>query len=246
MESLTETPTTPSCAPETIPPLQHGDRLTRDEFERRYDAMPHLNKAELIDGVVYMPSPVNHVDHGHPHFNMINWLGHYAAFTPGVQGGDNGSLRMNLNSEPQPDAFLMLLPTYGGQASIDADGYVVRAPELIAEVSASSVSYDLGTKLSAYLRNGVREYVVWRSLAGEIDWFILRAGAYERLSPDAAGIYRSEVLPGLWLDAPALLRGDLAAVFRALQEGLASPEHSAFVRDLETKAATGTTEEVTG
>src|SRR5438552_16443395 len=120
METIPSTPATPPEAVERIPPLQHGDRLTRDEFERRYDAMPRLNKAELIDGVVYMPSPVNHLDHGRPHFKVINWLGHYAAFTPGVDGGDNSSLRMDLNSEPQPDGFLMLLPTHGGQASIDA------------------------------------------------------------------------------------------------------------------------------
>src|SRR5438094_7949608 len=134
-----------------------------------------------------MPSPVNHVDHGRPHFNVVAWLGQYAAFTPGVEGGDNSSLRLDLNSEPQPDGFLMLLPTHGGQASIEPDGYLAGAPELVTEVAASSASYDLGTKLGAYQRNGVREYVVWRALEGEIDWFVLRAGAYERLSPDAAG-----------------------------------------------------------
>src|SRR5437763_5543000 len=97
-----------------IPPLVHGDRLTRAEFERRYDAMPHLKKAELIEGVVYiMPSPVRDTDHGHPHFNVITWLGHYAAFTPGVRGGDNSSLRMNLVNELQPDVYLRLLPTNG-------------------------------------------------------------------------------------------------------------------------------------
>src|SRR5436309_12992872 len=125
METIPGTPASVLDTAEEIPPLRHGDRLSRDEFERRYDAMPHLKKAELIDGVVYMPSPVNHVDHGRPHFSAIAWLGQYAAFTPGVDGGDNSSLRLDLNSEPQPDAFLMLLPTYGGQASIDADGYIV-------------------------------------------------------------------------------------------------------------------------
>src|SRR5438034_100766 len=125
METDTSAPVTPSCAAEEIPPLQNGDRLTRAEFERRYDAMPDLKKAELVEGVVYiMPSPVRDTDHGHPHFNVITWLGHYAAFTPGVRGGDNSSLRMNLENEPQPDAYLRLLPTHGGQADIDKDGYV--------------------------------------------------------------------------------------------------------------------------
>jgi hypothetical protein len=228
--------TIPGTRPAKIPPLQNGDRLTRTEFERRYEAMPHLKKAELIEGVVYMPSPVCHADHGHPHFNVIAWLGYYAAFTPGIQGGDNSSLRLDLDNEPQPDAFLMVLPTHGGQSKIDVEGYVAGAPELIAEVAASSVSYDLGTKLNAYRRNGVREYVVWRVLDAEIDWFILREGAYERLLPDAAGIARSEVFPGLWLDTAALMRGDLAAVLHTLQQGLASPEHAALRSRLEAAA----------
>jgi Uma2 family endonuclease len=140
---------------------------------------------------------------------------------------------MDLDNEPQPDAYLRLLHTHGGQSDTDGNGYVVGAPELIAEVAASSASYDLGGKLQAYLHNGVREYVVWRALDGEIDWFILRQGAYERLSADAAGIFQSEVFPGLWLDAPALLRGDLAAVLHLLQEGLDSDAHAAFVSRLE-------------
>jgi len=211
----------PSIA-KKMPPLQNGDRLTRAEFERRYDAMPHLKKAELIEGVVYMPSPVCHVDHGGPHFNVIGWLSRYCDATPGVEGGDNSSLRLDLDNEPQPDAFLMRLPPHGGQAHIDADGYIAGAPELIVEVAASIVSYDLHVKLNAYRRNGVREYVVWRVLDGEIDWFVLREGAYERLSPDAAGVYRSEVFPGLWLDVAAMIRGDRAAVVQTLQAGLAS------------------------
>lgn len=226
---VTESATAVSLKLKKIPPLQNGDRLTRDEFERRYQAMPHLKKVELIEGIVYMASPVNDEDHGHPHFNVIGWLAYYAAFTPGVRGGDNSSLRLDLDNEPQPDAFLRLLPTHGGQCQIDADGYVSGAPELIAEVAASSVSYDLGAKLNAYRRNGVREYVVWRVLDAEIDWFILRGGAYERLAVDADGIYRSQVLPGLWLDTAALLRDDLAAVLRVVQQGMASPEYLAFV-----------------
>jgi hypothetical protein len=183
--------------PEKIPPLQHGDRLIRVEFERRCEAMPHLEKAELIEGGVYIPSPAGHADHGGPLFHLIGWLGRYCAFTPAAEGAVHGSVRLDLDHEPQPDAFLMLLPSHGGQSRIDADGYVAGAPELIAEVAASSVSYDLNVKLNAYRRNGVREYAVWRVLDGAIDWFMLWEGAYERLYPDAAGIYRSEVFLGL-------------------------------------------------
>jgi hypothetical protein len=237
METIPSPPAPPAPEPERIPPLQNGDRLTREEFERRYDAMPHLKKAELIEGVVYMPSPVNHAEHGGPHFNVIGWMNRYCDATPGVEGGDNSSLRLDLDNEPQPDAFLMILPSHGGRARIDEDGYVEGGPELVAEVAASSVSYDLHVKLNVYRRSGVQEYVVWRVLEGAIDWFVLRGGTYERLLPDAGGVYRGEVLPGLWLDAAALIRGDRTAVVRALQEGLASDAHAAFVRRLEQAAA---------
>jgi Uma2 family endonuclease len=221
-----------------IPPLETGDRLTRPEFERRYAAMPHVKKAELIEGVVYMPSPVSN-EHAAPHFDLIGWLTHYLAATPGIAGGDNGTVRLDLDNEPQPDAFLRILAEHGGQSRVDQDGYISGAPELVAEVARSSVSIDLHNKLNAYRRNGVREYIVWRVEDRTIDWFVLREGRYEPLVPSADGLHRSEVLPGLWLDAAALLRGDLMAVFQAVQRGLDSPEHAAFVRRLRETAIQG-------
>jgi Uma2 family endonuclease len=223
-----EAPTT-----KTLPPLENGDRLTRPEFERRFDAMPGLKKAELIEGVVYMPSPVTFDSHGGPHFDLISWLSLYRMATPGVRGGDNSSLRLDLDNMPQPDAFLMLLPDHGGQARVDEDGYIAGAPELTAEVAASSVSYDLHDKLAVYRRNGVREYVVWRVLDQAIDWFVLREGRYEPMPLGEDGVYRSMVLPGLWLDPAALIRGDMAAVMQTVQQGLASPEHADFVARLQ-------------
>lgn len=214
-----------------IPPLRSGDHLTRDEFERRYQAMPHVDKAELIEGVVYMPSPVSAEDHGEPHFDLIGWLGVYRAHTPQVRGGDNATLRLDLDNEPQPDGYLRLLPECGGQARL-VDGYVTGAPELIVEIAASSASYDLHEKLNAYRRNGVREYVVWRVWDGAVDWFVLRSGRFEQLAL-TEGICRSEVLPGLWLEPASVLRGDLARVLDVLEQGLASPEHAAFVTALQ-------------
>jgi Uma2 family endonuclease len=212
--------------------LQNGDRLTRDEFERRYDATPNLKKAELIEGVVYMPPPVSYRDHGAPHFDVISWLGLYRMETPGISGGDNGSLRLDLDNMPQPDACLLILPEFGGQARIDADGYVAGAPEFIFEVAASSASYDLNVKLNAYRRNGVREYVVWRVLERAIDWFVLREGRYDRLAPSKDGHLKSEVLPGLWLDPDALIRGNLAAFAQLQRQGLASRQYAAFAKRL--------------
>src|SRR5208337_5501936 len=121
-------------------PLENGDRLTRAEFERRYDAMPELNKAELIEGEVYMPSRVRYEQHGHPHTRLVTWLGNYETDTPGVEAGDNASIRLDLDNEPQPDAFLIIRPERGGQARISEDDYIEGAPELVAEVASSSAS----------------------------------------------------------------------------------------------------------
>lgn len=162
------------------------------------------------------------------HFDLIGWLFCYRMQTAGVQGGDNSTLRLDLDNEPQPDAFLRILPTSGGQTR-DEDGFIAGAPEFVAEIAASSVSYDLHSKLNIYRRNGVCEYLVWRTQDKEIDWFVLRGGQYDRLLPAGDGLVRSEVFPGLWLDPVALLNGNLARVFEVARQGTASPEHAEFV-----------------
>jgi Uma2 family endonuclease len=212
-----------------VPALEPGDRLTRDEFERRYTAMPSLKKAELIEGVVYMPSPVRLHHHGGPHAKIITWLGYYQAKTPGVEVADNTTTRLDLDNEPQPDAMLYIAPELGGQVRISPDDYVEGAPELVAEVASSSASYDLNAKLHVYRRSGVQEYLVWRVLDRRIDWFVLRGGRYERLEPDDRGVLRSPFFPGLWLATAALLLGDLAGTLQVLDEGLSTAEHAVFV-----------------
>jgi hypothetical protein len=104
--------------------------------------------------------------------------------------------------------------------------------ELVTEVAVSSASYDMHEKLRAYQRNGVREYIVWRVEDAAIDWFVLREGRFEKLAGDSADLLKSEVFPGLWLDLAALLRGDLARVMEIAQQGIATPEHAAFVENL--------------
>lgn len=215
-----------------VPPLEPGDHLTRSEFERRYKAMPGLRKAELIEGVVYMPSPVRYRRHGRPHAHLITWLGVYESCTPGVETADNSTARLDLDNEPQPDALLLIAPERGGQARISEDDYVQQAPELVAEVASSSASFDLNMKLHVYQRNGICEYIVWRVIDQEIDWFVLREGKYRRIVLAEDGLLKSHVFPGLWLDVKALVRGDLSAVLSSVQSGAASPEHADFVRQL--------------
>jgi Uma2 family endonuclease len=220
-----------------IPPLENGDQLTRAEFERRYAMMPWLKKAELIEGVVYMGSPVHNEVHAEPHGVMVTLLGVYRIATPGVKMADNGTLRLDPDNEPQPDIMLRIDADKGGASYISADDYVEGAPELIVEIAASSASYDLREKRRVYRRNGVREYIVWQIYDGRLDWWMLRDGEYQPLQPDEAGVVKSEVFPGLWLDVPALLANNPAKTFATLQQGIASDEHAAFVAKLAASAA---------
>lgn len=201
----------------TIPLLENGDRLTRTEFERRYQTMPQLKKAELIEGIVYMPAALRFRKHGKPHGQIIAWLGFYAAATSDIELGDNCTVRLDPENEPQPDVLLRI---EGGQSIVSEDDYIEGAPELIVEIAASSASYDLHDKLRAYRRNQVQEYVVWRVDDRELDWFRLVEGKYVQLPINDQGIICSEIFPGLWLDKQALLTGDLARVLAVLQQGM--------------------------
>ena len=230
-------PWTSGAAPlhaETAPalPLENGDRLTRCEFERRYALRPDLKKAQLIEGVVYMPSPVRFVSHGEPHAAILGALFQYAAATPGVRLADNATVRLDLDNEPQPDILLRIAPAAGGRSRVSDDDYIEGPPELVVEIAASSASIDLHAKLRAYRRNGVQEYVVWRTHDRRIDWFELADGDYRTLPADDAGVVRSRVFPGLRLAVGALLNGDLAGALRELQDGIDSDDHRRFAARL--------------
>ena len=218
-----------------IPELANGDRLTRAEFERRYLASPRLKKAELIEGIVYVPSPVRHKRHGQPHSRIVMWLGAYEIATPFSSISDNATVRLDMDNEPQPDVLLRLEPEVGGTSSVSADDYIEGPPELVVEIASSSASYDLHDKLHAYRRNGVKEYLVWRVEEGAFDWFVLNEGRYVRLETDGTTL-ESRTFPGLVLDVDALLKDDMQEVMKTLQEALQSDVHNAFVEGLEAKA----------
>jgi Uma2 family endonuclease len=216
-----------------VPPLENGDRLTRVEFERRYNAMPDLKKAELIEGVVYVPSPVRHRHHGGPHARLNGWLFTYEARTPGLELSDNSTVRLDDGNVPQPDCVLFIQPEHGGKVVIDEEGTINGAPDLVAEVAASSVSYDVNDKLRVYQAKGVREYIVWRVLDGRVDWYVLRGTEYEPLTAGDDGVLRSTIFPGLWLDPGALVRKDSETLLAVLHRGVETPEHSAFKAELQ-------------
>lgn len=215
-----------------LPPLQSGDRLTRYEFERRYEAMSKPKKVELVEGVVYVSSPIT-VFHSEPHGQIVVWLGTYQALTPGVRFNDNSTVRLDVDNEVQPDALLRVEAELGGNSRVTNEGYIEGPPELIAEIAYSSAAYDLHDKLKVYRRSGVREYIIWQVDDNRLDWFWLNEkGEYELLAADETGLIRSRVFPGLNLQVAALLDGKLAVALAALQEGLGQDEHQAFVKKL--------------
>lgn len=216
----------------TVPPLENGDLLTRAEFEQRYTAMPGLKKAELIEGIVYMGSPLRFEPHAEPHARLMTCLGFYAAFTKHTRLGDNPTVRLDVDNEPQPDAVLLIDSRRGGATSLSEDGYIVGPPEFVAEIAASTATIDLRDKKRVYRRSMVREYLVWQVIDRRLDWFSLQEEEYISLLPDAEGIIRSRVFPGLWLAVSALLDGDMPSAIATLQTGLNSATHQEFVQQL--------------
>jgi Uma2 family endonuclease len=219
-----------------IPPLNSGDRLTRAEFERRYEAHPEIRKAELIEGVVYLASPV-YLPHGEPHSWAIGWLVIYCAATPGLRMADNNSLQLDPDNEVQPDVCVWIDARFGGIVSATPRSKLTGAPELIVEAAASSAAYDLHDKLHIYRCNGVREYLVLSAYEQETRWYVLQDEEYHLLTPDEQGVIRSRIFPGLWLDPARFWAGDLAGLLDVLQAGLSTPEHAVFIQSLKAASA---------
>ncbi len=212
-----------------VPLLAAGEKVSREEFLRRWEALPQLKRAELLEGVVYLPSPMT-VTHGSNEGLVTYWSMHYSVHTPGCEAGTNATWLM-LEDAPQPDCYLRIRPDYGGQSGLER-GLGKGAPELVVEVSLSSASYDLGPKLRLYRSAGVLEYITVLLTEGQVIWRRLVAGNYAPIEPDSRGLLRSVVFPGLWLDPEALIEGDAMRVLEVLNQGLESPEHQRFVGDL--------------
>ena len=220
----------PPPEPERDPPQLHsGDRMTREEFHRIYEQMPEDFKAELVGGTVYVASPLR-LRHGNRHLRLGSVLAGYEGATPGVEAGDNTTILLGDDGEPQPDLFLRILPEHGGQSRTTEDDYVEGAPELLIEIAHSTRALDLHAKKDDYRRYGVREYIVWTLADHRFHWFDLRAG--RQLAPEGDGVLRVGAFPGLWIDGPALVSRDYNRMMATLAQGLATPGHAEFVEQL--------------
>jgi Uma2 family endonuclease len=213
-----------------LPTLRAGERLDRRTFHERYSAMPSSFRAELVGGVVRVSSPVFR-PHARTHASVVGWLFVYMTSTPGLQLADNGTLFLGDDNEFQPDAVLFIEPDRGGKVRFEGKA-LAGAPELAVEVADSTQSQDLRQKRLEYEAAGVPEYIVCDLAANRVHWFALRGEYYVHRDPDADGILRSDVFPGLWLDPSALLSGDSRRVLEVLQSGLATPDHQTFAMKL--------------
>ena len=227
-----------SAVPKSIrhqprPELHNGDRMTREEFHRIYEQMPEDFRAELIGGIVYVSSPLRR-RHGIAHPALTTVLFAYTGHTPGVEVGDNTTVLLGPDGEPQPDLYLRILPECGGQSRTTDDDYVSGPPELVIEIAHSSRSIDLHLKRREYGRHGVLEYLVFSLADKQLRWFDLKAD--RELAADPDGVLRIRNFPGLWISGPAVIAQEYKALMDALNNGLATPEHAAFVARL---AATG-------
>ena len=219
---------TVSPIPESLE-LHNGDRMNREEFHRVYQRMPEHFQAELIGGTVYVASPLKR-RHGTNHLPLGSLFFAYEGNTPGIESGDNTTVLLGDDGEPQPDLFLRILPEHGGQSRTTDDDFVLGAPELVAEIAHSSRAIDLHAKKDDYTLYGVQEYLVVCLREQELRWFDLQSGG--ELSSDADGICRMRSFPGLWIHGEALLAKDYHRLMEVLQQGFATAEHAEFVARL--------------
>lgn len=210
--------------------FENGDRMTGGEFHRLYEEAPDDFKAELIGGIVYVASPLRR-EHGSKHLDLAMVFGLYRAATPGVDTGDNATVILGDDSEPQPDLYLRILPEFGGRSQTTDTGYVEGPPEFIAEIAHSTRAIDLHGKYDDYRRHGVLEYFVLCLEERRCRWFDLVQN--REIPVEADGVIRIHSFPGLWIDGASVLTGDHAKLLATAQAGLKTAEHAAFVRQLE-------------
>src|SRR5258708_15686946 len=213
--------------PPDAQPLITGIRLSREEFLRRWESLPELKKAELIEGIVFVPSPVGR-RHSFFDSKLNAWLFLYSAHTPRTEVGSNATCDL-MGSMPQPDAFLLIVGANPQKKFVDV------APELVVEICETSTDYDYGPKLDLYRRAGVKEYITVDTMHGWLVWRILVDRDYQHLAADDEGVLRSPTFPGLWLDPEHVWLADSIPMIELLPPGIAAPEHAAFVASLREK-----------
>lgn len=227
--SLAALPTGPASS-NGVPLLENGARMRQPEFHRRYCESSGKAKIELIGGVVFVASPLSW-PHALYHDELGYLLGTYCRATPGTELGHDATAILGEQSEPRPDLLLRVIAECGGRSQVNAQKYVSGPPELLAEIAYSSLSIDLNQKRIDYEQAGVLEYLVLSIEDEQLFWFHFPSG--NAITANRRGVSRSLVFPGLWIHVPGLFARDSERSQQVLQQGLNSPAHRAFVRQLE-------------
>ena len=223
----------PASPERIIPPLRDGDRLDREEFHRRYEAMGEGAWAELIDSVVHLDRVPGDYTSGRTRATLSGWIGSYRLHTPNLQAAIHLTTFVDTRNVFQPAVSLMRSDT--ARQRLGKDGYLRGSPDFACEVrEGGDGCVDLNAKRLAYEQAGLGELLVvlldkpWR-----VRWLSLVHGAFADVHPDPAdGLFKSRVFPGLWLDVDALFADDLQRLSAAVERGCATPEHAAFVERL--------------
>lgn len=217
----------------TEPPLQAGDQFDAQAFLSRWQQMPELRRAELIDRRVRLLSSPVTTRHGRPAGVLMQWAGYYAGITPGLTLLPDTTTILDDRNVVQPDVQLDLPASLGGSTTEDDNHHVVGPPELVAEAAFASASTDFGETFNRYEAAGVREYVLLRASEHAVDWWVNTDHGFTPIRPDEQGILHSTVFPGLCMRPAMLLAGDAGGLFRLIQHACdASDAHRALVASL--------------
>ena len=198
-------------------PLAHTQPSQKMSYEEFLDWCDEDTLAEWVDGEVIMASPASNI-----HQSLAGFLLHILDIY--VEQHELGQVIVapfQMKTSPmlpgrEPDLLFLARENLDRLKATYLEGPADLAVEI---VSPESRLRDRGEKLAEYEAGGVREYWILDPGQQRADFYVLAAdGRYERQRPDAAGIYRSEVIRGLWLKEAWLWQQPLSKVVSVLQE----------------------------
>jgi Uma2 family endonuclease len=171
------------------------ERMTAEEFFR---GAPEDRKAELIDGVMIMPSPPFD-----PHERLQNFLltllrVYVEELELGEVRGSRTPVELGIDQVPEPDVLFVAKQ----RAHIIQNKGILGAPDLVIEIlSAGTAHRDRGRKFRAYERAGVGElWLIDPYGPTGTKFYHLRNGRFSLVRPDKNGILRSAVVSGFWIN----------------------------------------------
>jgi len=192
-----------------------SDLVTVEEF---YCLVPDGQKADLIDGVIYMASPDTRRSDRLGGFIKFLMQGYAAVQGLGEVYGSRFAFELSQFRAPEPDAAFVRTE----RLHLVSERRMVGGPDIAVEiVSRESRQRDYGEKKQLYADAGVSEYWIIDPLQRRVEFHRLHAGRYEPVPLEQNRIFRSAMLEGFWLDVEWLLAEALPNEYQKLQEILA-------------------------